>query len=47
VDLLGGQVGATRLVIAILLVISAAATLGTRLVVRAEASAVHRDPPTG
>lgn len=43
VNVLGGQVGVTRLVIAIVLVISAAATFGTQLLVRVNAPAVPED----
>jgi len=43
VSVLDGQVGVTRLVIASVLVISAAATLGTQLLVRVNAPAVPED----
>ncbi|HEY3087954.1 MAG TPA: membrane protein insertase YidC [Jatrophihabitantaceae bacterium] len=43
VNVLGGQVGSTRLVIAIVLLISAAATLCTQLLVRVNATTVPAD----
>jgi YidC/Oxa1 family membrane protein insertase len=42
-SVLGGDVGVTRLVIAVVLVISAAATLGTQLLVRVNAAGVPDD----